>query len=100
MSDDYVPTLWDGRAGSVRPLSPKLVAGRYGYLRFSPDGRRVALVRGQTELIEVDVASGAIVRSFSTPTDDQLGVPAYVPGGTVAVHVRWQGNVWMADVAK
>lgn len=98
--DDYVPTIWDGRAGVIRPLSPKLIAGRYGYLRFSPDGRRIALVRGQTELIEVDVASGAIVRSFSTPTDDQLGAPAYVPGGMVAVRVRWQGNVWMGDVAK
>jgi serine/threonine protein kinase/Tol biopolymer transport system component len=95
---EYVPTLWDGHAGKLRALSPKLPAGRYGYLSFSPDGRRVVMVRGQTELVEVDVTTGAIVRTFATPMDDQLGVPVYAPSGLVAVRVRWQGNVWMADL--
>jgi hypothetical protein len=97
---EVVPTVWDGRAGTVRPLSSKLGAGRYGYLRFSPDGRRVALVRAQTELLEVDVASGTVVRTLSTPTEDQLAEPTYTPEGLVVVHVRWQGNLWMADLAR
>ena len=101
--NEVIPTLWDGRAGSLRPLSPKLPAGRYGYLRFSPDGRRVALIRGQTELLEIDVASGTVVRKLSTPSDDQIAVPTYVAGarGTlVMVRIRWQGNLWMADVSR
>jgi tRNA A-37 threonylcarbamoyl transferase component Bud32 len=98
--NEVVPMLWDGRAGSLRPLSPKLPAGRYGYLRFSPDGRRVALIRGQTELVEVDVASGSVVRKLSTPADDQIAVPTYVPGALVMVRIRWQGNLWMADVSR
>jgi serine/threonine protein kinase/Tol biopolymer transport system component len=95
---ELVPTLWDGKAGTRRPLSPKLAAGRYGSLTFSPDGRRLALVRGQTEIVEVDVVTGAVDRSLSTPTDDQLGSPVYTSSGFAAVRVRWQGNVWMADL--
>ena len=98
--NEVVPMLWDGRAGSLRPLSPKLAPGRYGYLRFSPDGRRVALIRGQTELVEVDVASGTVVRRLSTPSDDQLALPTYVPGALAMVRIRWQGNLWMADVSR
>ena len=97
---DVVPTLWDARAGTLRPLSPKLGAGRFAYPRFSPDGRRVAVVRGQTEIVEVDVASGAIVRTLATPVEDQLAEPTYTPSGLVLIRIRWQGNVWMADVGR
>jgi Tol biopolymer transport system component len=92
---ETVPQLWDGRQS--RPLSPQLPAGRYGRPRFSPDGRRVALVRGDTELLEVNVATGAIVRTMSTPTGDQLVYPTYTPSGLIAIRVRFQGNVWLAD---
>jgi tRNA A-37 threonylcarbamoyl transferase component Bud32/dipeptidyl aminopeptidase/acylaminoacyl peptidase len=96
---EVVPTVWDGRAGTLRPLSPKLTPGRYAYLRFSPDGKRVALVRGDSEMMEVDAASGAIVRTFATPNEDQLFQPTYTPSGLVVVRVRWQGNLWMGDVS-
>jgi dipeptidyl aminopeptidase/acylaminoacyl peptidase len=95
---EVLPTLWDGRAGTLRPLSPKLSAGRYAYLRFSPDGKRVALVRGDGELMEVDAASGAMLRTFKTPNEDQLFQPTYTPSGLVVVRVRWQGNVWVGDL--
>ncbi len=39
-----VPEVWYGHAS--RPLSSQLTLGRYGTPRFSPDGRRVAIVRG------------------------------------------------------
>jgi tRNA A-37 threonylcarbamoyl transferase component Bud32 len=93
---EVVPMISGGRAGGLRPLSPKLASGRYAFLRFSPDGKRVVLVRGQTELLEVDAATGAIVRSFSTATNDQLGVPTYTSAGILAIRVAWQGNLWTA----
>jgi hypothetical protein len=92
---ETVPQVWDGRQS--RPLSAKLEPGRYGRPRFSPDGSRVAIVRGDTELLEVNVATGAIVRSLSTPTGDQLVYPTYTPAGLVAIRVRFQGNVWLGD---
>jgi hypothetical protein len=94
-SAELVPRIWDGR--TARPLSPKLPAGRYGYPRFSPDGRRLALVRGDTDLVEVDVASGAVLRTLATPTGDQLAYPTYTPAGLVVIRVRFQGNLWLAD---
>ena len=93
---EEVPEIWDGHAS--RPLSSHLPLGRYGAPRFSPDGRRVALVRGDTEIVEVDVATGTLVRSLSTLTGDQLADPTYTPSGLIALRVRFQGNLWMADV--
>lgn len=95
-SADTTPMLWDGH--SARPLSSHLPVGRYGGPRFSPDGRRVAMVRGDTELVEVDVTTGAIVRTLSTQTGDQLVYPTYTQSGLVAIRVRFQGNLWIADV--
>jgi tRNA A-37 threonylcarbamoyl transferase component Bud32/dipeptidyl aminopeptidase/acylaminoacyl peptidase len=97
---EVVPTLWDGHAGTLHPLSPKLSTGRYANPRFSPDGKRVALVRGDSEIVEVDAASGAILRTIATPDEDQLVQPTYTPTGLVAVRVRWQGNLWMGDVTQ
>ncbi|HEY8041422.1 MAG TPA: protein kinase [Polyangiaceae bacterium] len=96
-SAEVVPRVWDGH--SSRPLSALLPVGRYGYPRFSPDGRRVALVRGDTDLLEVDAASGAILRTLATPTGDQLAFPAYTPSGLVFIRVRFQGNLWLADTS-
>jgi hypothetical protein len=87
---EALPQLWDGRHS--RPLSAQLQTGRYGRPRFSPDGRRVAIPRGDAEILEVDVATGSILRSLSTPTGDQLVFPTYTPAGLVAIRVRFQGQ--------
>jgi len=97
---DATLAIWDGRTGRHHPLSRALPAGRYEYPRFSLDGRRVTLVRGDTELVEVDVASGALVRTFSTETGDQLASPTYTREGLVVVRVHWKGNIWVADLAR
>ena len=97
MSDSVVK-IWDGHG--TRALSSQLGPGRYGAPRFSPDGRRVALQRGDTEVLEVDAASGMIIRTLSTPTGDLLSNPTYTAAGLVAIRVRFQGNLWMADVTR
>jgi Tol biopolymer transport system component len=93
---EVMPEVWDGHRS--RLLSKQLQPGRYGRPHLSPDGRRAALVRGDTEILEVNVATGAIVRTLATPTGDQLADPTYTPSGLVAIRVRFQGNLWMADV--
>lgn len=94
---DAVPMIRDGRTGVTRPLSPALGRGRYGGLRFSPDGKQIALARGDTEIIELDASTGAVLRTVKNPSGYQLAQPTYTPAGLVVQRTRWQGNIWMAD---
>jgi hypothetical protein len=95
---DCIPMMWDARTGTRRPLSPKLMErGRYNEPRFSPDGRRVAIARGDTVVYEIDVATGAVVRQVKNPAGDQISDPIYTSAGLLVQRVRWRGNIWIAD---
>ena len=94
---DSVPMIWDGATGARRPLSPKLPRGRYTSLRFSLDGKRVAVVRGDTDLVEVDSMTGSIVRTWTAPNAEAAYNPTYTPVGLLVERMSWQGNVWVAD---
>ena len=91
------PMIAERRDALAHPLSAALPRGRYRLLRFSPDGRRLALVRGDRELVEVDSASGAVLRTTMLPPADALYSLAYAGDALIALHVRWQGNLWLAD---
>jgi Tol biopolymer transport system component/predicted Ser/Thr protein kinase len=93
-----VPTMLDPRTGSRRPLSARLPVGNYHSGAFSADGRTVAVVRDQMEVVEVDVRTGAIKRTAATPQHDELSGLAYVAGDLVTIRVPYQGNIWIADV--
>jgi serine/threonine protein kinase len=92
------PMIWDGRTGARRRLSPLLVPGYYGVPRFSPDGRRVAMERADTELLEIDAFSGAILQSLQTAGDCTLRDPAYGPTGLIVLGIQSVGDLWVADV--
>ncbi|HEX8792579.1 MAG TPA: protein kinase [Polyangiaceae bacterium] len=94
---DALPMTWDARTGTPRVLSSKLERGRYGEPTFSPDARRVAVTRGDTDVYEIDVASGAIIRQVKNPAGDQLSEPIYTSAGLLVERVRWRGNIWIAD---
>jgi hypothetical protein len=94
---DSVPMLWDGRTGARRPLSAKLQPGRYTSLRFSLDGKRVAVLRGDTDLVEVDATTGNVVRTWTAPNAEAAYNPTYTPVGLVVERMAWQGNIWVAD---
>jgi Tol biopolymer transport system component len=93
-----VPTILDPRAGTRRPLSHEIGPGKYRSLAFSLDGRRVAMVTGPEDAVEVDVATGAILRRLSTG-GPALHRVAYATGGMVVETSTWQGGLWVADVA-
>jgi serine/threonine protein kinase len=95
---DYVPMLWEGRTKSQRRLSIALRPDYYDGVAFSTDGRRIAVVRGQHELVEVRVSDGEVVRTLTTPNNDLLEYPAYTAATLVVVQVRWKGNLWLANI--
>jgi Tol biopolymer transport system component len=95
-SRSVTPMIYDARSGAHAPLSALLEEGNYAAPAFSPDGRRVALVRGGRELVEVDVASGAITRRTG-PATDSLERAFYARDDLFAVRMSWVGDLWMAD---
>jgi hypothetical protein len=83
--------------GSPTALSPYLPPARYGALQFSPDGKKVAIVRAGRQLVEVDAATGAALRAVHL--DDQVTRVAYANERLVVVRRAWRGDLWMADLA-
>jgi dipeptidyl aminopeptidase/acylaminoacyl peptidase len=96
---EAVPMLWDGRTMQARPLSSRLPAGHYASPRFSPDGRRVAILRTGRALLDVDVATGNVLRTIHTGNDETFDTPAYGPSGPLVLRIRWRGNLWIADTS-
>jgi hypothetical protein len=92
-----VPTLFDPTTRASTPLSKSLGAGHYLSIAFAPDGRRVAVSRVGEGLLEVDVLTGAVTRTF------RLERPArrvrYVGDEIVIVWVIWAGGLWVAEDA-
>jgi hypothetical protein len=94
---DAVPIVEDVPSGARHALSRMLQPGQYAHLRFSMDGSRVVLARGSTEIDEVDVTTGAILRVVKDPGGSQLTNVTYTPSGLAVVRVQWRGNIWAAD---
>jgi serine/threonine-protein kinase len=92
----YVPMIADLATGRKHPLSPKLGPGRYMSAAFSRDGKRVAVVAGESRLVEVDAATGAILRQGDA--DNMLQAPRYVGDELWAARTSYRGNVWVAEV--
>jgi Tol biopolymer transport system component len=93
-ADPRLPMIVDLATHRARPLSPKLEKRIYLFPAFSPDGRRVALVVGDTRLVEVDVATGAVLRDVDA--EGLIGAPLYLGDELWVPRMSSRGNVWMA----
>ena len=91
-----VPTIADLATGRSHALSPKLAEGRYMSVAFSRDGKRVAVVAGESGVVEVDAATGAVLRKGDA--GNMLQSLRYVRDELWAARAGDRGNVWMADV--
>jgi len=89
------PTMLDLRTTRSRPLSPALHLGTYGALRFSPDGKRVLVSAGLSQLAEVDAATGAVARRFDS--GDQITSTTYLGKDIVVSRLGWRGDLWSAS---
>ncbi|HTQ47023.1 MAG TPA: protein kinase [Polyangiaceae bacterium] len=89
------PMMLDLRTTRSRPLSPALHLGSYGAVRFAPDGKRVLVSVGLTQLAEVDAATGAVARRFDS--GDQITSTTYLGKDIVVSRVGWRGDLWSAS---
>lgn len=90
------PMVLDPRTGRSTPLSRKLPRSTYGQLRFSPDGRHVAMLQGDNRVLEVDASSGEVLRTIATG-GDQIFQPTYTRSELLVVRGMWIGDLWMGD---
>jgi Tol biopolymer transport system component len=89
------PMLLDLRTTRSHPLSPALHLGSYGALRFSPDGKRVLVSAGLSQLVEVDASTGTVARRFDS--GDQITSTTYLGKDIVVSRVGWRGDLWSAS---
>ena len=61
--------------------------------RFMPDGRHAIVVRNPPGLLEVDLSTGALVRTVKV----EASAVSFVRNATVIASPRWEGDVWVAD---
>jgi serine/threonine protein kinase/Tol biopolymer transport system component len=90
-----VPSIYSLADGKVRPMSPELGAGHYSMLRISPDGRKYAVIRGETEVLEVDAKSGKMLRRYESGPE-QLGSIEYAGEQLLVARLVWTGDLWSA----
>jgi hypothetical protein len=95
-ASDVTPMWLERPGGRKRPLSPALARGVWNGPRFSPDGKRVALIGGSEDVVEVDVASGRLLRKARQELSYIMAV-LYVAKDLMVVRARWIGDVWIAD---
>jgi Tol biopolymer transport system component len=82
----------DLASGEVRKLYPDAGARS---LTVSPDGRLVAISLGRTIQL-VDIRSGAVARTISTPkADDIFGQLEWLSDGSAILAELWNGGRWL-----
>jgi Tol biopolymer transport system component/tRNA A-37 threonylcarbamoyl transferase component Bud32 len=98
-NDALVPMVFDPRARTHTRLSKALGPARYARPSVSSDGKRAVVIRADFEVVELDMASGAILRTLSRETD---GISRAVYSGRDIITLRggWTGDLWTADLAR
>lgn len=89
-------TTLEGRA-PVR-LAARLAPSDWLNPRFSRDGKKLLLVHKESEVIELDVGSGAWRVLYSGGVDG-IGEAQWAPDGDglIASFMQWDGDLWLAE---
>ncbi|MCC6809085.1 MAG: PD40 domain-containing protein [Deltaproteobacteria bacterium] len=82
-----------------RPLLASGGKGSFQAIAFSPDGKRIAVIRGQKELLEVPLAGAADPTLIADAGYFGLRSLIYAPDGHgfIAALRIWDGDLWIAD---
>ncbi len=89
-------TTLDGR--DAVPLSPSVPPGDWLNPRFSRDGKKLLVVRKTAEVVEIDLASGAMRVVYKAGLDG-IGEATYASDGDglIASVQLWSGDLWLAE---
>jgi WD40 repeat protein/transcriptional regulator with XRE-family HTH domain len=93
---DGTARVWDARDGSEQ-LTLKHDPAGFGEARFSPDGKRLAVLSGNTAVV-YDAQSGALLLSLP-PFDSRVESVAFSADGARIAYATEGGDVRVADAA-
>ena len=99
VEDAAMPRLYDLQTGKSRPLAPALAGRAWTGLRFSPDGKKLLVLRNSGQFAVVDVRSGRVLVDFDAGADQIVG-GAFVGDEVIVGRTVWKGDLWIADLAK
>ncbi len=91
--------LYDVATGKHRPLAPEVGESGFSRVTFSASGARAAFARGANGILEVDVASGKVIGTFDGG-NEQVSGSTYQGEELIVGRLLWNGNIWVADVAR
>lgn len=92
-----IPMLMNLGTKKRRLLAPSLGEGEFSAVTWSATGARAAVIRASKEVIEIDVASGKVLRRFDAGAD-QLDGLTYSGDDLVTSRMLWVGDIWVADL--
>ena len=89
--------LFDPKTGASRRVAPALPPYPYRDLRWSPDGARLLAARRDGQVIELEVATGKVLRTFDVGADQLFGL-TYAGDDIFVGRSTSAGDIWEADL--
>jgi hypothetical protein len=87
----------DQTTGATRRVAPALPPYPYRDLRWSPDGARLLAARRDGQLVELELATGKVLRTFDVGADQIYGL-TYVGDDIFVGRATSAGDIWEADL--
>jgi Tol biopolymer transport system component len=87
----------DQKTGKTRKLNPDLAPYPYRDLRWSPDGTKLLAARRDGQIIELDAATGKVLRTFDVGSDQLFG-ETYAGDEILVGRSTSAGDIWQADL--
>ncbi len=87
----------DQKTGATRRVSPTLTPYPYRDLRWSPDGLRLLAARRDGQVIELELATSRVLRTFDVGADQLYGL-TYSGDDIFVGRSTSAGDLWEADL--
>ena len=95
---ERIVMVLDQKTGTSRRVSAALPAYPYRDLRWSPDGKRLLAARRDGQLVELEVATGKVLRTFDVGSDQLFG-ETYAGDDEILVgRSTSAGDIWEAEL--
>jgi hypothetical protein len=89
--------LLDQKTGKSRKVSPDLAPYPYRDLSFSPDGTKLLAGRRDGKLVELELATGKVLRTFDVGSDTLMG-QTYAGDEILVGRATSAGDIWQAEL--